>query len=149
MVAGVAAGVLIAVPCALSYIVRDRFAESLTSHGDHALSAFLLFALIIGAVVTLTMFLYGCYQKGTRSRLFFGMASGALIIIYSYIVLVVSGLTSALTDIGLRLDTFFAALMVIYASVIMMFSVSGEYIASRRMWQESIEAAQAEPGSAR
>jgi hypothetical protein len=149
IVAGVAAGLLIAVPFVLSYLIRNRFAGSLTPHGVHALSAFLLYALILGAVVTLTIFLYGCYQKGTRSRLFFGIASGAIIVIYSFVVLVTSGLTSVLSDIGLRLDTTFAALMVIYASVVVMFSVGGEYIASRRKWQDSVGAAQAGPGSTR
>ena len=149
IVAGVAAGLLIAVPFVLSYLIRDASAGSLTPHDNQNLSAFFLYALILGAAVTLTIFLYGCYQKGTRSRLFFGMASGGLIIIYSLVVLVASGLTFVLSDIGLQLDTTFAALMVVYASVVVMFGVGGEYIASRRKWQESAGTALAGPGSTR
>lgn len=146
IVAGIAAGLLVVVPLVLFFLIRSGFSGSLTHHGIQALSLFLLYALILGASISLTLFLYGCYKKGTRSRLLFGVASGALIALYSFLVLVASGLTSALSDIGLHLDTAFAALMVIYASVIVMFSVCGEYLASRRAWQDSVGAAKAEPG---
>lgn len=146
--AGIGAGLLIAVPFVLSYQIRNGFAGSLTPRDVHALSTFFLYALVLGAVVTLTMFLYGCYPRGTRSRLLFGMASGALIVTYSFVVLVTSGLASVLSDIGLQLDTTFAALMVIYASVVVMFGIGGEYFASRRKWLESVGASEARGGSA-
>ena len=147
ILAGVAVGLLVAVPLVLFYLIRIRFSGSLSHDGVEALSLFLLYALILGAVITLSLFLHGCYQKGTRSRLFFGMASGMLLILYSFMVLVTSRLTSVLSDIGLQLDTTFAAAMVTYASAMVMFSAGGEYLSSRRTWEESVGAAKAGPGS--
>ena len=144
MPAAVAGGLLIAVPFVFSYLIWNGFGVSLTLQGSQALSAFLLYALILGAVITLIRFLYGCYRKGTRSRLLFGMASGLLIMIYSFVVLVISGLASVLSDIGLHLDTTFAALLVIFASVILMFNTGGEYIASIRGWREPVDATKAD-----
>ena len=149
LLAAVAAGLLIAAPIALSYLIRDRFAESLTPHDLQLLSSFVLYAVILGAAITLTAFLYGGYKRGTRSRLSFGIVTGALIVVYSFVVLVASGLTSVLSDIGLRLDTTFAALLITYASVVVMFSAGGEYIASRKKWQESLVAAKAGPEGSR
>ena len=141
--AGVAGGLLIAVPFALVFFIQKMFSGSITSQGSQALSTFLLYALILGAMVALSMFLYGYYQKGTRSRLLFGMTSGPLIMIYSFVVLVISGLASVLSDIGLHLDTTFAALMIIFASVILMFNIGTEYIASIRGWREPVDATKA------
>ena len=148
MLAGLAAGLLIALPSVFSYLLRIGFAGTLTTHDVRALSTFILYAMILGAAVASTMFIYGCYRKGTRPRLLFGIISGALIIIYSFVVLVASGLTSVLSDIGLQLDTIFAALMVSYASVVLMFHVGGEFIASRRKLQEPVKSDQAGLGGA-
>jgi len=135
---------LIAVPFALVFFIQKMFSGSLTFQGAQVLSTFLLYAIILGATVALSMFLYGYYLKGTRSRLLFGMTAGALIMIYSFVVLVVSGLASVLSDLGLHLDTTFAALMVIFASIILMFNIGGEYFASTRGWREPVDATKAD-----
>lgn len=145
----VAAGSLIAVPFGLSSVIRTKYAGSLTPDDLHALSALVLYAVVFGAAVTATMYLYGCYPKGTKSRMFFGMVSGILIVIYSFMVLVLSGLTPVLMDIGIRLDTKYAALMVAYASVPLVFSAGGDYISSRKKWLESARSIQTRTVSAR
>lgn len=146
MLAGLSAGLLIALPAVLSFLLRIGFSETLTAHDVRALSTYLLYAVILGAAVASTMFIYGCYQKGSRPRLLFGMVSGALIIVYSFVVLVASGLTSVLSDIGLQLDTIFAALMVSYASVVLMFHVGEEFVASKRTLHESAKPDKVGPG---
>lgn len=142
----VVAGLLIGVPSIIYFIIQNGSSGSLTPDGSEAMSAFLLYAWIIGAVISFTSFLYGGYQKGTRPRLLLGMASGALIVAYSIVVLIASGIESALSDIGVRLDANFAALTMVYASVVLMFSVGGEYLASRSESKKLNGAAPAGPG---
>lgn len=149
VVAAVASGLLIALPLVLASLIRGRYAASLADDDIQALSAFLIYAVILGAAATSVVFLYGSHRKGTRPRLLLGMASGALIVVYSFVVLVLSGLTSVLSSIGLELDTVFAALLVSYASVIVMFSVGGEYLASGKGPQGAADTTQTEPGSSR
>ena len=136
--AAIAAGILIAVPFVLSYLIQRSYSTSLIQSDLRILSDFFLYALILGAAVSVAAFAYGCYQKGTRSRLTFGLVSAALIIIYSYVLLIMSGLNSVFTDIGLHLDTGYLALLVGFASVLVMFSVGGEYIAWRGSWLHSV-----------
>lgn len=133
----VAASSLVAVPYVLYFVIRDMSAGSLTSHDFQALSAFILYAIILGAAVTVTIYLYGCYPRGSESRLLFGMSSGALIVAYSFIALVMSGLSPVFSDIGIQLDTKYVALMVAYASAPLMFSAVAEFVASRKSWLES------------
>lgn len=149
VVAVVAGGLMIALPLVLSLFIRDSFAASLTHDDIQALSAFLLYAVILGAATTLVVFLYGSHRKGTRPRLLLGMASGALIVVYSFVVLVLSGLTSVLWSIGLQLDTAFVALLIAYASAIIMFSVGGEYVASGKGPQGLASSTPTEPGGGR
>lgn len=145
----VAAGPLIAAPSVLFFLISDWYEGSLTHIGIETLSTFLLYALIIGAAIAFTAFLYGGYKKGTRPRLLFGMASAALVIVYSFIVLVASGFGSLLSDIGVHLDTAFPAFAVTYASVVIMFSVGGEYLRSRGTEEVPAIIVEAESGGAR
>ena len=144
--AALAAALMIAAPIALSSIVRERFAGSLTPHDLEVLSDFVLYAVIVGLAVTIAAFLYGGYRKGTRSRLSFGIVTGILIVLYSFTVLVAGGLTPVLSDIGLELDMTYVALMISYASVIVVFGAFGDYIESRKKWKASSKAAKAGPG---
>jgi hypothetical protein len=137
---------LIAFPFVLSFIVKELNASTLTSHDLRVLSAFVLYAAILGAAATGTVYFYGCHKEGTTCRLLFGMVSGAIIVVYSFIVIVASGLTSVLSSIGLQLDMTFVALPVAFASVILLFQVGEEYIVSRPSPEEPLEVAEAEPG---
>jgi hypothetical protein len=139
---------LIALPAVVSYLLRIGFASDLTTGDIHALSNLILYALIFGLAVCIAMFLYGCYRKGTRPRLVFGLVSGAIIVAYSFVVLVASGLTSVLSSVGFQLDAVFAALMLTYASVVLMFSVLGEHIGAKRTPQRPVESAEPQQGGA-
>jgi len=139
----------VALPVALYYGIRGRYAESLTQHDAQVLYAFFLYAVILGAAVTVTIYLYGCYPRGTRSRLLFGTMSGALIVAYAFMVLVTSGLMPVFSDNGIPLDTKYVALMVAYASVPLIFSAGAEYITSRKKWLESTGSARTGVVSAR
>ena len=145
----VAACALIVVPFGLYSAIRSMYSGSLTTHDVRALSFFLLSAVTLGVAITVTMYFHGSYPRGSKSRLFFGMTSGTLVVVYSIVVLVLSGLTSVLEDIGLRLDTKYVALMIAYASVPLMISAGGVYISWRKKWQESVRAAKKGSVSAR
>ena len=139
---------LIALPAVFSYLLRIGFTGHLTANDVHALSVLILYALILGLAVCVAMFLYGCYRKGTRPRLLFGLVSGTLIVAYSFMVLVASGIASVLSNVGFRLDTVFAALMLSYASVVLMFSVLAEHVGANRAPQGPTDPAQPQQGGA-
>lgn len=137
-----AAGTLIGVPFIISLLLRSRVAGSLPQQDLHSLSTFFLLAVILGVAASIAVCLYDCYPKGTKSRLLFGMLSGALIIVYSFSVLIASGFPRVLSAIGLKLDMIYPALVVTYASVFLMFSFGGEYISSREKWLKKMKAAE-------
>lgn len=139
----------VAVPVALYTVIRSVYAESLTPQDAEALYAFFLYAVIFGAAVTAAAYVYGCYPRGTRSRLLFGVLSGALIAFYAFMVFVASGLTPVFADYGIPLDTKYFALMVAFVSVPLLFSAGAEYILSRKKWLESAGSAQAQAVGAR
>jgi hypothetical protein len=145
-VAFVTAGLLIAVPFVLSLVVREWNASTLTSHDLHVLSTFVLYAAVLGAAAAGTVYFYVGYKEGTTYRLLFGVASAAIIVAYSVIVVVASGLTSVLVSIGLQLDTTFVALPIAFASVILLFQAGEEYIVSGSGVEAPPEIAEAEPG---
>jgi Na+/proline symporter len=145
--AAVAAVSLVVLPVLLYYLIDGRYGADLTRSGEQALTAFAIYAVIVGAAVTVTMFFHGSYRRGTRQRLFLGMASGALVAAYAFVVLVASGFGSALSDIGLRLDTAFAAILVAYASVILVFRAGEEHLESKKGPSEEPTAAKAGQGN--
>jgi hypothetical protein len=133
----IAAILFVAVPVILYAVTRGGYSRLLTPNDAQALDTFFAYALILGTTITVTISLYCGYPKGARSRLFFGTLSGALIIAYAFIVLVMSGLTLIFTDRGIPLDTKYFALMVADASVILILNTAAEYSASRKRWLKS------------
>lgn len=133
---------LTVVPYVLFFVIKETSAASLTSHDLQVLTLFAQCAILLGTAVTVSIYLYGCYPKGSKSRLLFGMSSGALIIAYSLIALVMSGLTPVLSGIGVPLDMKYVALIVAYASAPLMFSAVAEFVASRGRWLETLGSAE-------
>jgi hypothetical protein len=137
-----AAGALIGSAVVVYYLVRNWFLGSLTPENTDSLSTFILIAVILGIASSVTVYLYSCYPKGTKCRMIFGMVSALIIVVYSFSVLIASGFSSVLADLGLSLDMIYPALLMTYASVLLMFTVGGEYISSREEWLKKAKAAQ-------
>ena len=144
--AAVAAVSLVVLPVLLYFLISGRYGADLTRSGDQALTAFAVYAVIVGAAVTVVVFFHGSYGRGSRPRLLLGLSSGALVAAYAFVVLVASGFESALSDIGLRLDTTFAAMLVAYVSVILVFRAGEEHLESKKVPSEGAATAKAGPG---
>lgn len=129
-----AAGSLIGVAVLFYYFVRNAFSSSLTNENLNSLSTFFLAAVVLGIATSVMVYLHGCYPKGTNCRLVFGLVAGAMIMVYALIVLVASGFSDVLSDIGLRMDMIYPALVIVYVAVYVMFCVAGEYKSSREDW---------------
>jgi hypothetical protein len=137
------------VPYVLFFAIRYLSSESLSSVDLNALTAFARIAILLGTAVTIAIYLWGCYPKGSRSRLFFGLLSATLIVVYSITALGLSGLNPLLSDSGIRIDMKYVALIVAYAAVPLMFEAIVEFAVSRRSWLESTESASAKKRTVR
>ncbi|MCU0860118.1 MAG: hypothetical protein MUE55_05995, partial [Thermoplasmata archaeon] len=143
--AAIAAVSLVALPVVVYYLISWRYGADLTPSGDQALTAFAVLAVIFGAAVAVNVFFHGSYKRGTRNRLLLGLSSGALVAAYAFVVLVLSGFETVLSDIGLSLDTAYAAMLVAYASVILVFRAGEEHLELKRGPYEEPATAKAAP----
>jgi hypothetical protein len=142
-----AAGALVGSAVIVYYLVRNWFTGSLTSEDSDSMSTFMLVAVILGIAASATVYLYSCYPRGTKCRMTFGMVSASLVIVYSFSVLIASGFSAVLSNLGLSLDMVYPALLIAFSSVLLMFAVGGEYISSREDWLKKAKAAQKGPVS--
>lgn len=127
----VVACAFVLLPLALFAIIRALYAEALTSNIAEVLEKLLLYAVLFGGAVSVATYLYGCYPKGTKSRLLFGALSGVIIIVYAFMIFVVSGLSTVLEEGVVPLDTRYFAAMLAFMSVPLFFSAGADYVLSR------------------
>ncbi len=127
----------IVAPLVLFTIILSEYSVSLTRHDTQTLVTFVISAMILGGSLTIAAYLYCCYPVGARSRLVLGVVSGALVVAYPLVVLLVGDLGTVVSTLGIRVDPKYVAMIVAYGSVPLLFNAFAEYEVSRRKWLES------------
>ena len=95
-------------------------------------------ALLFGLPIVLLSFPQGFYLRGTRSRLLFGIAVAALIVLYGYMLLLNGTLEGGLQAIGIDLDLALMFMLVVMASILKCLRYLSEYDAHRNEWLKSV-----------
>ncbi len=98
----------------------------------------LLTIIVIAAIPAIALaFFRGHYPKGTVSRLIFGEAESAAVLLYLVLVVTSTYLTGALDALSYNFDANRLLLVLLYVVPIMAVGFVGQFFANRREWLKS------------
>ena len=138
MAALMTAVVLLIVPVVLIIVEQGQVSGPASGALKNEMSALMTLVILVSIPAIAASFLRGMFPKGTHSRLTFGMVEVAVVLLYAYIVLLGSNLSTVLGLMKYQPDLNRVFLTLLYLIALIAVGHLSTWFWHRREWLESI-----------